>query len=151
MKDEQPSEEKQAIESAVEDFSQEVEGLTMGLHLDISLAKRIDDGDWKTIPDAGKPLAVVIQLPEEMIIPGAEYYIIRNHEGGCTLLRDQDHDPATITILTQFFSAYAIAYKPANTLSVWLWILIALAALLSLTFYLVKKRPWERKQRFSKG
>lgn len=129
--EETPAEDRQTIEEAVGTFEQEIPELTLGSYLDISLSKCINGGKWQPIPDAGKTIQVVIDIPEELIMEATEYYILRSHEGGCTLLEDQDDDPKTITILTQYFSTYAIAYQAEKNKSVciWHWIVLGMAIL----------------------
>lgn len=63
---------------------------------------------------ADKPIEVVIGIPEELKEDGREFYIIRAHEGEYTLLQDLDNDPNSITISTDRFSSYAIAYEEAD-------------------------------------
>lgn len=54
--------------------------------------------------------ALVIGVPEELQEEGRTYYIIRAHEGEYTLMTDMDDEQNTITIRTEMFSSYAIAY-----------------------------------------
>ncbi len=53
-------------------------------------------------------------IPEELKEDGREFYIIRFHEGAYTVLNDIDNKPDAITISTDMFSAYAIAYEQAD-------------------------------------
>lgn len=46
---------------------------------------------------------------------GREFYIIRAHEGEHTFMHDLDEEPDTITISTDMFSSYAIAYAAAGS------------------------------------
>ncbi len=55
-----------------------------------------------------------IGVPEELRGDGREYYIIRVHDGKYTLLEDMDDEPNTITVVTDMFSSYAIAYRQAD-------------------------------------
>lgn len=45
---------------------------------------------------------------------GREYYMIRAHEGEYTFMDDMDDDRETITICTDMFSSYAIAYQQTS-------------------------------------
>ena len=58
-----------------------------------------------------EPVAIVIDMPEELSGINAEFYIVRVHAGECTLLQDLDDEAETITIETERFSTYAIAYR----------------------------------------
>ncbi|MDD2956365.1 MAG: InlB B-repeat-containing protein [Oscillospiraceae bacterium] len=141
-----PEEDRETIEKAVAAFEQEIPDLTLGSYLDISLSKRVNAGDWQAISDAGKTIEVVIDVPDELLMENREYFILRSHEGGYTLLEDQDKDPKTVTVLTQYFSTYAIAYRAAARPSwLWLWILLAAAAVVMLLVILCKKKKGRKK------
>lgn len=92
--------------------------LTLGSYVDISMYIRIGYGDWDAITRTGDPIEVVIEIPEELQYDGGTYYIARSHEGKYTLLDDLDNEPDTITIKTELFSTYAIAYKQVLETSV---------------------------------
>lgn len=52
----------------------------------------------------------MVNIPEKLLSDGREYYIIRAHNGEYTFMNDIDDKPETITISTELFSSYAIAY-----------------------------------------
>ncbi len=91
-----------------------IRDLTLGMYIDISMFVKTGKGDWNTITHAGKPIDVVIGIPETLKAEGREFTIIRSHDGAYALLPDLDDNPDTITVSTDLFSAYAIAYEQAD-------------------------------------
>ena len=85
-------------------------GLTHGIYLDISMFMKVGDGDWNPITETEETVEIVIGIPEHMQGKDRTYVIIRTHDGEHTLLNDLDDAPDTITIHTERFSSYAIAY-----------------------------------------
>ena len=69
------------------------------------------ESGWNAVTETKEPIEVVIGVPEELRRDGREYYIIRAHEGRHDLLNDMDDVSDTITIITDMFSSYAIAYR----------------------------------------
>lgn len=106
-----PEQDKEVIESGVEVYREETPGLVLGMYVDISMFIKIGEGDWNAIATTDEPIEVVIGIPEKLQSDGREFYIIRAHEGEHTLLRDLDGAPDTITVSTDMFSSYAIAYE----------------------------------------
>ncbi len=105
---------QEVIESGLTQYREQIPGLTIGMYADISMFIRMGQGDWDAVTSTKEPIEVVIGIPEEFRQHGREFYIIRSHEGEYTLLTDMDDDPETITISTDMFSAYAIAYVEAG-------------------------------------
>ncbi len=105
---------QEVIESGLTQYREQIPGLTIGMYADISMFIRMGQGDWEAVTSTKEPIEVVIGIPEEFRQHGREFYIIRSHEGEYTLLTDMDDDPETITISTDMFSAYAIAYVEAG-------------------------------------
>ena len=105
-----PRQDEEAIENAIETYHEKLPGLTLGMYIDISVFIRVGAGDWNAINKTGEPIDVIIGIPEEMRDKGSAYYIIRAHDGECTLLNDTDETEDTITIRSDLFSSYAIAY-----------------------------------------
>ncbi len=106
-----PEQDKEVIESCVAEYQKETPGLVLGMYVDISMFIRIGAGDWNAIATTDEPIEVVIGIPEKLQSSGREFYIIRAHEGEHTLLRDLDGASDTITVSTDMFSSYAIAYE----------------------------------------
>lgn len=91
-----------------------LDGRTIGLYLDISLLKQVGDGQPEGITRTGQPLRIVLEIPENLRAKDRAFSILRMHEGVVTALPDLDDDPNTITIETDCFSTYALAYTQAG-------------------------------------
>ena len=91
-----------------------LDGHTVGLYLDISLFKRIGDGQPQAITRTGQPIRIVLDIPEELRAEGRTFSILRMHEGRLTVLPDLDDNPNTLTLETDRFSTYALAYTQAG-------------------------------------
>ena len=104
-------EEKSVIEQGIEDAQKEAAGLTIGMYVDISMFMRRGEGEWNAVHETGEPVEIIIDIPEELCELTADFYIARAHAGECTLLQDLDDAAETITIETERFSTYAIAYQ----------------------------------------
>ena len=93
-------ESKKVIDSAV--------GQKPVKYFDLTLMKMVA-GNTTAIRQTTVPLEVVVQIPDEIFKKGADYVIIREHNGELTILPDLDDDPKTITFKTDRFSSYAIS------------------------------------------
>lgn len=114
--------EKTAIKNIL---AKEKYNFTVGQYLDISLTRSINNGGAVEVKETARPLTLTIHvLPELMkaAVEAAEppqFIVIRMHNGEATILKDLDADPNTITISTDLFSTYAIAYRnPLGKLTV---------------------------------
>lgn len=105
-----PAQDKEVIESGIEAYREEVPGIVLGMYVDISMFIKIGAGDWNAITATDEPVEVVIDIPEKLLSDGREFYIIRAHNGEYTFMNDLDDVPDTITVSTDLFSSYAIAY-----------------------------------------
>lgn len=105
-----PKQDKEVIESGVEAYSEETPGLVLGMYVDISMFIKIGAGDWNAVTATDAPVEVVIGIPEKLLSDGREFTIIRAHNGEYAFMNDLDGAPDTITISTELFSSYAIAY-----------------------------------------
>lgn len=110
ISDQVPEQDKEVIENGIEAYKEEIPGLVLGMYVDISMFIRIGAGDWNAITATDEPIEVVIGIPERLQSGGREFYIIRAHEGEYAFMSDMDDSPDTITIKTNMFSSYAIAY-----------------------------------------
>lgn len=110
-----PQKDKEVIENGLARYREEVPALTLGRYVDISMFMKIGESDWDAITSTEEPIEVVIGVPEDMREDGREFYIIRAHEGEHTFMHDLDEEPDTITISTDMFSSYAIAYVAAGS------------------------------------
>ena len=102
---------KETVEKGYEAYGQYLTDLKMGAYVDISVYIRTGDSGWNAVTETREPIEIVIGIPEELRGEGREYYVIRAHEGRHALLNDMDDVPETITIITDMFSSYAIAYR----------------------------------------
>jgi len=109
-----PRKDKSVIENGIKEYRKEIPDLTLGMYVDISLFVKIGESDWNAVTGTAEPVEVVIGIPQKMQSIDREFFIIRSHEGEYTLLTDMDDAPDTVTIHTDRFSAYAIAYKQVN-------------------------------------
>ena len=109
-----PQKDKEVIENGLTGYREEVPALTLGRYVDISMFMKIGESDWDAITSTEEPIEVVIGIPEDMREDGREFYIIRAHGGEHTFMRDLDEEPDTITMSTDMFSSYAIAYAAAE-------------------------------------
>lgn len=114
----------QNIDSSVSQADKEliianIGGYTVGQYLDITLWKTVGSGTAKKVHTTNKPIAVTITIPEELRNSDSSckrsYAVFRVHNGAVTLLEDQDSVSNTITISTDKFSTYVLAYKDART------------------------------------
>ncbi len=155
-----PLKDKEIIGEGIEESRKDHPGLTLGMYIDISMFVKIGGGDWNTITHTEKPIDVVVGIPETLKAEGREFTIIRSHDGTYALLPDLDDNPDTITISTDLFSAYAIAYEQAEGsgkcglchicptflgICYFIWIAVIVAAVL-LIWILVRSRKKEEKE-----
>lgn len=105
---------KGVIENGIEECRKKLPELTLGMYVDISVFMKIGGGDWNAVTRTQEPVEVVIGIPAQLQSDDRVFYIIRAHEGEYTLLTDMDNEPDTITIRTDMFSTYAIAYKQVS-------------------------------------
>lgn len=110
-----PEQEKQTVAAAVAQYREDHPQLTLGRYIDISMFLKTGAGDWNAVTATDKPITVIIGIPTQLQENNRAFYIIRAHEGQTTLLTDADTAPDTITINTDKFSTYAIAYNQANS------------------------------------
>lgn len=109
-----PLQDKEVIGRGIEACSEEVPGLVLGMYVDISMFIRIGAGDWNAVTETDEPIEVVINIPEKLQSDGREFLIIRAHNGEYTIMNDLDDTPDTITVSTELFSSYAIAYAETD-------------------------------------
>lgn len=91
-----------------------LDGYTVGQYLDISLFKLIGE-KRSAISETKKRITIVITIPDSLKNADSKkrrtYEGIRVHDGKAEILADLDEKDDTITIATDCFSTYAIAYK----------------------------------------
>ena len=84
---------------------------TLGMYLNIDLIKLINGQQVEKITELNTPIRVTIEIPKEFRIANRAFAIVRVHDGVAEVLEDTDNDPYTITIVTDKFSTYSIAYQ----------------------------------------
>ncbi len=82
----------------------------LGQYLDVNLLKIIG-GVQEKITETNAPITVMFEIPEALRDEGREYAVIRVHDGETAILPDLDNDEKTVTIRTDKFSTYALAYS----------------------------------------
>lgn len=97
-------------------------GLNVIAKMNIDLVKYIDAEAPQLITEANIEIPLVITIPEEFRNAASgyerEFFVVRTHVAGdgsvqTDVLEDQDQESSTITIMTNKFSVYALAYKDA--------------------------------------
>lgn len=93
---------------------QALQGRNVGQYLDVELYKLIE-GRRTDITKTPEKVRIVITVPEALRNKDSgrtrTFVVIRVHDGKADLLSDVDDDADTITIETDRFSTYAIAYQ----------------------------------------
>lgn len=152
-----PQKEKDEMMAAFAKFAPEVDGLTFGDYIDVSLEMQVDDGEWTKLHDLNEEIEIEMDVPENLQKDGRTFWVMRNHEGECDMLDDIDSVQNTVTFKTKLFSAYALYYTDApvepgsvhfstvNTVTVVTIIALALivAAGLFMFFVVYKRRKDE--------
>ncbi len=156
-----PPQDMETVEKGYEEYGQYLTDLKLGGYVDISVYIKTGDSGWSAVTETGEPIEVVIGIPEELRGDGREYYVIRAHEGRHDLLNDMDEVPDTITVITDMFSSYAIAYRLTDVNAkcglchicptflgiccfIWLTVIIAAAAIVVVTVILIRKKETDK-------
>lgn len=105
-----PAQDKEVIESGIGAHREEAPGLVLGMYVAISMFVRIGEEEWNAVTETKEPIEVVMGIPEKLLSEDRKFYIIRAHNGEYIFMDDLDSEPDTITIRTDLFSSYAIAY-----------------------------------------
>lgn len=95
---------------AVEAVLGNLSGYRVGKYLDLTLLKTVGKTE-KTVIRSRNPIAIVIDIPQELLGYGREYAVICVHNGEASVLNDKDSNDATVTIDTDRFSTYVLIYK----------------------------------------
>ncbi len=101
-----PDEDKAKVETVID----RLENFRLGQYLDVNLLKIIGETQIK-ITETGAPITVMFEIPEKLQGDSRNYSVIRIHNGETAVLPDLDDDKNTITIETDRFSTYALAYS----------------------------------------
>ena len=101
-----PAEDKTLIDDCAK---KSLPGYTVGQYLDLAVIKTVGAAAV-AVTDMSAPVSIVIDVPEAMQAAGRTFRVIRLHGGEADVLDDLDSDAGTVTIRTDRFSVYAIAY-----------------------------------------
>ncbi|MDD6155921.1 MAG: hypothetical protein PUB52_02790 [Lachnospiraceae bacterium] len=101
---------KNVMQKQFQTYEQSLDGLEFGCYVEIIVESRVGDGEWEQLHELNEELEMVLDVPENLYHENRTFFIMRNHEGTCTILEDLDDDATTITIRTDRFSTYAILY-----------------------------------------
>lgn len=96
-----------------EKIEETINGLTdykLGQYLDVNLLKIIGEEQTK-ISETKAPIKITFGIPENLLGSGRKYSVIRVHDGEAAVLSDLDEDDDTVTIETDRFSTYALAFR----------------------------------------
>jgi len=106
-----PERDKALIEKGIEDFSEQIDGLTLGEYLGIAVEYCVGNEDWNNVTKTSGELELSVEKSEELRGNKLDvFYMIRAHESSTTLLYDLCENPDVITFRTDRFSTYAKAY-----------------------------------------
>lgn len=87
---------------------------TVGMYLNVDLLKVIKGRIVGKITELNTPMHVTFEVPEDLREENRTFVIVRMHDGKADILEDLDgDDPDKITVLTDKFSTYTIAYEDA--------------------------------------
>lgn len=90
-------------------------GYTIGEYFDITLWKTIGSSKEKKVTTTKNPISVTITIPESLRNSNTgkvrDFAILRVHNGKVSVLTDQDKAKNTVTISTDRFSTYVLAYR----------------------------------------
>lgn len=91
---------------------------TVAQYLDITLWKTVGSGKEKQVHTTSRPISVSVTIPESLRYTKSgkrrQFAFIRVHNDATAVLQDQDSATSTITIATNKFSVYALAYRDTD-------------------------------------
>ncbi len=105
-----PAEDKGKVETEINGLS----GYKLGQYLDVTLLKKIGEGQEQKITETSAPIRITFEIPSALRGKAA-YSVIRVHNGTATVLPDLDSVSNTVTIETDKFSTYALTYQEKAT------------------------------------
>ncbi|MCD7755996.1 MAG: leucine-rich repeat domain-containing protein, partial [Firmicutes bacterium] len=91
-----------------------LDGDTLAMYLDIALTRTVGE-TTEAVTSTDAVVRITITIPEELRSDSRTFYVIRVHDGEADILPDLDEDPTTVTIQTDRFSTYALAYTEDTT------------------------------------
>lgn len=100
---------KQLVENTLSKLSYK-----LGRYLELQLFKTLENGNKTQVTQTNAPITVSFEIPEALRAVGREYVMIRIHNGEADVLKDYDDSANTITIRTDKFSVYVLAYSESS-------------------------------------
>lgn len=94
-----------------ETIDQKESDYTVGKQMDISVIKIIDNKGGEKVSKIKQPIRLIFTIPLEMQGKNREYVLLHKHGGKVEILKDLDQNENTITVESDEFSPFAIAYK----------------------------------------
>lgn len=92
-----------------------VDGKIVGMHLDITMTKKVGDADAVKLTELNEAVTVTLTVPAELLKDDRTYTVVRVHDGKAEILETAfDAQANTLTFETDRFSAYALIYKDAG-------------------------------------
>ena len=80
----------------------------IGVCLDIDLRLKVGEGKPRHITDTGKPVILIIAIPENLRKEGRVFFLVRVHDGAAEVIAQSTGD--SLEASSSLFSTYAIAY-----------------------------------------
>lgn len=87
------------------------QGKDVAMLLDVELWKCVNSEENTQITELAEPVYFIIDIPEKYLADNRVFTVIREHNGIAEEFEDLDNEPNTVTIRTDKFSYYALAYK----------------------------------------
>lgn len=84
---------------------------TLARYFNITLWKKVGNSPEKKVSKVKNPIAITLSIPEELRNASREYVFIHVHGKSASVLKDLDSSTNTITVETDRFSTYALAYR----------------------------------------
>ena len=123
------AEDMSKVEDFVSQMKEDMSGLNIAGHLDISVEKNIEGQKWKRVSKLDEEIEIKFEIPTKMQVENAKYRVLRVHNGVATLLDDLDDEEKTITIRTNMFSTYSILYEKEEAESKGMFVVVLLILL----------------------
>ncbi len=95
---------------------------TVAKYLDITLWKTVGSGTENQVSSTKKPISMTITIPSgvrKALKSGKkrEFALVRIHNGAAAVLEDEDSSANTVTVSSELFSVYALAYRDVDASS----------------------------------
>lgn len=85
-------------------------------YLDLKLTKEID-GEEIRVNETNNPITILFNIPSSLREDNRVFVVVRVHNGKADILNDYDDDADTVTIRTDKFSTYVLAYSDKSNVA----------------------------------